>query len=144
MVDDVLINKAASIERCVARARQEYDKDPTSFATDFTRQDAAIFNIQRACEAALDMGQHLIRRERLGVPQGARDVFELLCQGGWVNPALLTNLKNMVGFRNIAVHEYQTLQLPITVPIITKHLDEFLAFSSHILTKDAGLENKQV
>lgn len=144
MVDDVLINKAANIERCVARARQEYDKDPTSFATDFTRQDAAIFNIQRACEAALDMGQHLIRRERLGVPQGARDVFELLCQGGWVNPALLTNLKNMVGFRNIAVHEYQTLQLPITVAIITKHLDEFLAFSSHILTKDAGLENKQV
>lgn len=144
MVDDVLINKAASIERCVARARQVYDKDPTSFAKDFTRQDAAILNIQRACEAALDMGQHLIRRERLGVPQGARDVFELLCQGGWVNPALLTNLKNMVGFRNIAVHEYQTLQLPITVAIITKHLDEFLAFSSHILTKDAGLENKQV
>ncbi len=144
MVDDVLINKAASIEWCVARARQEYDKDPTSFTTDFTRQDAAIFNIQRACEAALDMGQHLIRRERLGVPQGARDVFELLCQGGWVNPALLTNLKNMVGFRNIAVHEYQTLQLPITVAIITKHLDEFLAFSSHILTKDAGVENKQV
>ena len=144
MVDDVLINKAASIERCVARARQEYDKDPTSFTTDFTRQDAAIFNIQRACEAALDMGQLLIRGERLGVPQGARDVFELLCQGGWVNPALLTNLKNMVGFRNIAVHEYQTLQLPITVAIITKHLDEFLAFSSHILTKDAGVENKQV
>ncbi|MGY2263820.1 type VII toxin-antitoxin system HepT family RNase toxin [Pseudomonas sp. SDO5561_S422] len=144
MVDDVLINKAASIERCVARARQEYDKDPTSFTTDFTRQDAAILNIQRACEAALDMGQHLIRRERLGVPQGARDVFELLCQGGWVNPALLTNLKNMVGFRNIAVNEYQTLQLPITVAIITKHLGEFLAFSSHILTKEAGLENKQV
>ena len=71
-------------------------------------------------------------------------MFELLCQGGWVNPALLTNLKNMVGFRNIAVHEYQTLQLPITVAIITKLLDEFLAFSSHILTKDAGLENKQV
>lgn len=60
MVDDVLINKASSIERCVARAREEYDKNPTSFATDFTRQDAAILNIQRACEAALDMGQHLI------------------------------------------------------------------------------------
>lgn len=138
MADDVLINKAASIERCVARALEEYEKDPASFATDFTRQDAAILNIQRACEAALDMGQHLIRRERLGVPQGARDVFELLAQGGWVNPSLLSNLKNMVGFRNIAVHEYQTLQLPITVAIITKHLGDFLAFSSHVLTKDAG------
>jgi len=138
MVDDVLINKASSIERFVARAREEYDKDTDSFATDFTRQDAAILNIQRACEAALDMGQHLIRRERLGVPQGARDVFQLLSQGGWVSPSLLTNLKNMVGFRNIAVHEYQTLQLPITVAIITQHLGDFLAFSSFILTKDAS------
>jgi len=138
MVDDVILNKAASIERCVARARQEYEKDPVTFASDFTRQDAAILNIQRACEAALDMGQHLIRRERLGVPQSARDVFELLFRGGWVDAALLTSLKNMVGFRNIAVHEYQTLQLPITVSIITKHLDDFLAFSAHILTKDVS------
>ncbi|WP_256657460.1 DUF86 domain-containing protein [Pseudomonas sp. R3-18-08] len=100
--------------------------------------DAATLNIQRACEAALAIGQHLIRRERLGVPQGARDVFELLAQGGWVDPSLLTNLKNMVGFRNIAVREYQTLQLPITVAIITKHLGDFLAFSSHVLTRDSG------
>ncbi|MDR9754743.1 DUF86 domain-containing protein [Pseudomonas sp. SZMC_28357] len=138
MVDDVILNKAASIERCIARARQEYEKDPGTFGSDITRQDAAILNILRACEAALDMGQNLIRRERLGVPQSARDVFELLFRGGWVDAALLTSLKNMVGFRNIAVHEYQTLQLPITVNIITKHLDDFLAFSAHILTKDVS------
>ena len=78
MADDVLINKAATIERCVRRAREEYDRDPTSFATDFTRQDAAILNIQRACEAALDMGQHLSRCEKLGVPQSAR----CLCLAG--------------------------------------------------------------
>ena len=56
MRDDVLINKAATIERCVARARQEFDHDPTTFETNFSRQDAAVMNIQRACEAALDMG----------------------------------------------------------------------------------------
>ena len=33
MVDDVLINKAATIERCVQRAREEYFSDPASFAT---------------------------------------------------------------------------------------------------------------
>ncbi|QXI29974.1 type VII toxin-antitoxin system HepT family RNase toxin [Pseudomonas vanderleydeniana] len=137
MVDDVLVNKAASIERCVARVREEYEKDPATFATDFTRQDAAILNIQRACEAALDMGHHLIRRERLGVPQSARDVFELLFQGGWVVEAQLKTLKNMVGFRNIAVHDYQVLQLPITVSIITQHLGDFLQFSAFILRKDA-------
>lgn len=138
MLDDVLINKAATIERCVRRAREEYAADPASFASNFTRQDAAILNIQRACEAALDMGQHLIRRERLGVPQSARDVFTLLAQGGWITPALAEGLKRMVGFRNIAVHEYESLQLPITIRIIETHLDEFLNYSQTLLLKDSG------
>ena len=138
MVDDVLLNKAASIERCVARAREEYALDPSGFATNFTRQDAAILNIQRACEATLDMGQHIIRRESLGLPQSARDVFALLAQAGWINEALAESMKRMVGFRNVAVHEYQTLQLPITLNIITGHLGEFAEFSRSMLLKDAS------
>ena len=138
MADDVLINKAATIERCVRRARDEYAADPGSFATNFTRQDAAILNIQRACEAALDMGQHLIRRERLGVPQSARDVFALLAQGGWIPVLLADKLKRMVGFRNIAVHDYESLQLPITIRIIEVHLDEFLEYSQTLLIKEAN------
>lgn len=137
MHDDTLVNKTASIERCVARAKAEYARDPDTFAQDFTRQDAAILNIQRACEAALDMGQHLVRRERLGVPQSARDVFELLHAGGWLSADLAAAMKRMVGFRNIAVHDYQALQLPITVNIICHHLGEFLAFTQAVLTHDA-------
>lgn len=138
MADDVLLNKAATIERCVVRAREEYAANPAGFASDFTRQDAAILNIQRACEAALDMGQHLIRRERLGVPQSTRDVFALLAQGGWITVELAEGLKRMVGFRNIAVHDYAALQLPITVRIIERHLDEFLDYSRALLLRDAS------
>lgn len=137
MVDDVLINKAATIERCVQRAREEYFSEPATFATNFSRQDAAILNIQRACEAALDMGQHLIRRDRLGVPQSARDVFALLAQAGRIELPLAEGLQRMVGFRNIAVHDYQSLQLPITIAIIEKHLDEFLQYSKALLQRDA-------
>jgi uncharacterized protein YutE (UPF0331/DUF86 family) len=140
MADDVLLNKAATIERCVARARAEYAAAGEHFATDFTRQDAAVLNIQRACEAALDMSHHLIRRDRLGVPQSARDVFELLHQAGWLGADLATSLKNMVGFRNIAVHDYQALLLPITVSVITQHLCEFLQFSAALLLRDAQRE----
>jgi len=138
MADDILINKAATIERSVRRAREEYAADPAGFATNFTRQDAAILNIQRACEAALDMGQHLIRRERIGVPQSARDVFSLLAQSAWITPILADQLKRMVGFRNIAVHDYESLQLPITIRIIEAHLDEFLEYSKEILLRDSA------
>ena len=136
--DDVLINKAATIERCVARAREEYERGPDSFATDHTRQDAAILNIQRASEAAIDMAQHLVRRERLGVPQSSRDVFELLARAGWLDPTLAAGLKRMVGFRNIAVHDYQALQLPITVAVITLHLDDFLRYARALLLREGS------
>jgi len=105
MRDDVLLNKSAAIERCVARAKEEYNIDPASFTTHFSRQDATILNIQRACEAALAMGQHLIRREQLGVPQSARDIFELLAKSEWIERSLAEALKRMIGFRNIAIHE---------------------------------------
>lgn len=135
MADDVLINKAATIERCVARVREEYVKAGNDFATDFSRQDAAILNIQRACEASLDMGHHIIRTERLGIPQSARDVFTLLSQAGWIDNKLADVLKRMIGFRNIAVHDYQALLLPIIEKIITVHLDDFLQFTNIILIK---------
>lgn len=83
------------------------------------------------------MGQHLVRRERLGVPQSARDVCELLHAGGWLAPDLAEAMKRMVGFRNIAVHDYQALQLPITVNIIRNHLGEFLAFTQAVRTHEA-------
>ncbi len=139
MRDDVLINKAATIERCVARARQEFDHDPTTFETNFSRQDAAVMNIQRACEAALDMGNHVIRRDRLGLPQSARDVFEILAQAKWIDQTLADSLKRMVGFRNIAVHDYQKLLMPITVRVITEHLIEFLQYSEQMLKHDQSL-----
>jgi uncharacterized protein YutE (UPF0331/DUF86 family) len=137
MADDVLFNKAATIERCVARAKEEYTKGADTFLLDHTRQDAAILNIQRACKAALDMGQHLIRRERLGVPQSAGDVFALLAKAAWVTPLLAERLQKMVGFRNVAVHDYQALQLPIVVAVITGHLGDFLEYSREVLLKDS-------
>ena len=44
----------------------------------------------------------------------------------------------MVGFRNIALHDYQALQVPITVSIIEKHLDDFLTYSQTLLLRDAA------
>ncbi len=135
MVDDVVVNKLATIERCVARVREEYDFSPATFATNFSRQDAAILNIQRACEAALDVGQHLIRRDKLGVVQSSRDVFESLKVAGYIDEVSATAMKKMIGFRNIAVHYYQRLQTEITISVITSHLPEFDVFSRQIISK---------
>ena len=42
----------------------------------------------------------------------------------------------MVGFRNIAVHDYQALQLPIVIAVITRHLVDFTEYSRQMLLKE--------
>lgn len=126
--------KVATLLRCVERAREEHAQAGDGFRTDFTRQDAAILNVLRACETAVDLANMLIRKRRLGFPSDTRDSFALLERGGLIAPDLSERLQKMVGFRNVAVHEYRTLKMPIVESIIVKDLDELLTFGEIVRT----------
>lgn len=129
MADDVSINKAATLERCVARVREEYSGNEANLFSDQTRQDAIILNLQRACEAAIDLAMHRVRLHRLGVPQESRDAFSMLAEAGRLDPVLSGRMAKMVGFRNVAVHDYRSLNLGIVKSIVTERLDDFLAMA---------------
>jgi uncharacterized protein YutE (UPF0331/DUF86 family) len=133
MPDDVVLNKAAIIERCIARVREEHAGDLRNLTDNLTRQDSIILNLQRACEAAIDLAMHLVREGRLGIPQESRDAFDLLLQGGLIEAGLADRLKRMVGFRNVAVHDYRKLNLQIVQKIVTDHLDDFLELTRTVL-----------
>lgn len=136
MADDVSINKAATLERCVARVREEYSGNEANLFSDQTRQDAIILNLQRACEAAIDLAMHRVRLHRLGVPQESRDAFSMLAEAGRLDPVLAGKMAKMVGFRNVAVHDYRSLNLGIVKSIVTERLDDFLALARWALTGD--------
>jgi uncharacterized protein YutE (UPF0331/DUF86 family) len=133
MADDVILNKAASIERCLQRILEEYEGNPQNLLANQTRQDAIVLNLQRACETAIDLAMYVVNRRRLGVPQESRDAFTLLQTAGILPADLATRMQRMVGFRNIAVHEYTRLNLEVVHSIITKQLDDFRAFSSTVV-----------
>lgn len=138
MVDDVVLNKAAVIERCVVRVREEYAGDPRRLRDDITRQDSIILNLQRACEAAIDLAMHVVRVRRLGIPQETRESFEMLRDAGLLDQMLADRMLRMVGFRNVAVHDYRKLDLDVVERIVTGHLDEFLAYAS-ALVRSSGM-----
>ena len=133
MADDVLLNKAAAIERAVARAREEYAGDDANLLQNQTRQDAIILNLQRACESSIDAAMHLVRIHRLGVPQETREAFDLLERAGHLDVSLANRLRKMVGFRNVAVHDYQKLNLDVVRAILVERLDDFLEFTRLLL-----------
>jgi len=133
MVKDILYNKICIIERCLVRVREVYDHNPDNLK-DYTKQDSMILNIQRAAEASIDIAMHIISVKKLGIPQNSRDAFEVLNNHGMIDDTMIEKLKAMIGFRNIAVHNYQKLNLDILQKIIENHLGDFEEFI-HIVSK---------
>jgi uncharacterized protein YutE (UPF0331/DUF86 family) len=76
---------------------------------------------------------HIVRIHRLGIPQDTREAFDLLERAGLVDPSLATRLRRMVGFRNVAVHDYQRLNLDIVKAILIERLDDFLEFTRLVI-----------
>lgn len=121
---DVVINKVQTIERCLRRIEEEYDQNPENLQS-FTKQDAIVLNLLRACEASIDLAMHVISQMQWDVPQTSREAFTILSDKNIINQKLAKRLQGMVGFRNIAVHDYQTLNLTILKEIIEHHLHDF-------------------
>lgn len=139
-MNDVVINKIKSIQRCVLRAREEYKADPDGFANNYTRQDAALLNVVRACDTAIDMANHAIRVRKLGIPVSSADSFELLQVEKIIDLPLAERMKKMVGFRNTIVHQYTAIDLAIVASVIASDLEELLGFAEKIrkLTNDSA------
>ncbi len=134
-MDDVIFNKIEIIKRCLKRIREEYVNDKEAIDEDFTKQDSVILNLQRACEASIDLGMRLVKNKKLGLPQSSGDVFALLSQEGVIQKELSHRLQKMVGFRNIAVHDYQRINLSILHSILDERLIDFENFIKTVLEK---------
>jgi uncharacterized protein YutE (UPF0331/DUF86 family) len=126
-MDDIAINKAEAIRRCLGRIAEEYRGDGSRLRN-FTTQDSVILNLLRACEASIDLAMHRIAVGRLGIPQNSRDAFDILASTKLISSSCAESLKNMVGFRNIAVHDYQRIQLEILTAILSDHLTDFESY----------------
>lgn len=132
-MDDVILNKCAIIERTLKRVNEEYLGYEEEFLENYTKQDSIILNIQRAIQASIDMGSHIIRIKKLGIPQTSSEVFSILSENKIIPNDLSINLQKMIGFRNIAVHDYQKLDLDIVVSVIEKNLKDIEEYKTIIL-----------
>jgi uncharacterized protein YutE (UPF0331/DUF86 family) len=133
--DIVLSNKISIIRRAVKRAREEFVASK-HFDTDFTHQDAAVLNLERACQASISIANRVISELDLPLPNSIRESFAILTREQLIPIELGKSLEAMVGFRNIAVHAYQELDLEIVKFIILERSKDLLAFADLMFDLD--------
>lgn len=135
MIDpNIILAKTTTIKRCLKRIGDvtQYDLDKLE---NFDTQDIFVLNLQRAVQAAIDLASHINASENRGITQTIKENFDLLHQDGIIDDDLTEHLKSMVGFRNIAVHDYMELDLNVLKAILKSNLDDLEVFSRIILKK---------
>jgi len=124
--------KLESLRRCIERIAS---KTPPS-ADDLTQspdlQDIIALNLQRAVQLSVDLASHLIAETDARPPSTMAENFEVLKNLQIINPGLAERMTKAVGFRNIAVHSYQSIDWTIVYQICSRHLDDFRQFAKAI------------
>ena len=135
MIDfDVVIEKTNSIQNCLKRIQNTIKADVNRLEI-LDVQDIVVLNLQRAIQLVLHMASYIVSVERLGTPKAPQDLFQILEQNQWIQHDLSNKMQKMVGFRNIAVHDYQAIDPSILKSILSLHLKDLEEFYEAIIKK---------
>jgi uncharacterized protein YutE (UPF0331/DUF86 family) len=133
MVDkDVIFEKVKHIQACLKRIQSKTQGNPESL-DDIDVEDIFTLNLQRAIQSSIDLAAHVIADEGLGLPNILKENFEILKTEKIISKELCVQLQHMVGFRNIAVHEYHSIDKAILKSILKKDLKSLELFYTSLL-----------
>jgi uncharacterized protein YutE (UPF0331/DUF86 family) len=130
---DVVLAKVAAIQKYLRRI-----KDVTGLDSDrldeIDAQEIFVLNLQRAIQSAIDLATHIVASEGLGIPDTIRGNFVLLERAKIITKTLSKKMQSMVGFRNIAIHDYQALDVNVLKAILSKNLKDIEQCYTAVLT----------
>ena len=134
---DAILAKISIIKNCLKRIKDTTKLDPDTLSN-FDNQDIFVLNLQRAIQATIDISHKIISAYGYQMPNSYKMTFTVLKENNWIDSETCELMQKMSSFRNIAVHDYQTLDLEILKSILTKNLADFEKFYKQILNKLNG------
>ena len=128
MDKDVLMTKIESLMRCLGRIQEKTPSSVEELESSLDAQDIISVNLERAIQMSVDISSHIAADFSNDTPQTMSQSFLILAKHGIIPDELAASMVKAVGFRNIAVHQYQSVDLGIVYSIVTKNLDDFKKF----------------
>jgi len=128
----VLEKKMDSIFRCLGRIKTRLPETKEMFLQDLDAQDVIVLNLTRAVQLSVDLAMHLCANSNKPVPQTMGEAFDTLLQLNVLTPGISVKMKKSVGFRNIAVHNYDEIDLNLAFTIAKEHSMDFVEYIRQI------------
>lgn len=129
-MDELIVErKLDSLYHCINRINEKCPANAQALSADIDLQDVIVLNLSRAVQLCVDLASHLLSDTDSTPPNTMGETFELLSAQKIIDDELALRLKKSVGFRNLAVHNYDALNWDIVYAVATKRLDDFRKFA---------------
>ena len=106
----------------ILRVLQEYSYD--EFIKSPERYGSAERFLHLAVESILDLGNHIIADDRLGIVNWYNDIPKILEQNGVIDAKIREKWIQMIGFRNVLVHQYLDVDRSIVYDVLENYLED--------------------
>lgn len=124
--------KLESLRRTLVRVAAKCPTSAEALAGDADLQDIIVVNLTRAVQICVDVASHVIADSNEQPPETMGAAFDALASLGVLSPETAVRMKKAVGFRNIAVHNYRTLDWKIVYAICHNRLGDFTKFAQAV------------
>lgn len=133
MDKQIVDQKLESLRRCIERIQEKQPVTAKELTKDFDKQDIVSLNLSRAVQLTVDIGLHIISGLSSPVPDTMGQTFDVLADKHVISNELAVKLKKSVGFRNVAVHNYDSINWDIVHSIVDLHLKDFSEYAKAIV-----------
>lgn len=113
MTNDVILKKMSFLQRCLDRLEKKRPERWEVLLEDLDLQDIISVNLERAVQLSVDIGLQALAELGVQPPETMGEVFTSLQKEDVLPAGLADQRKGAVGFRNIAVHEYEEIDWSI-------------------------------
>lgn len=124
--------KLEALRHCLQRVRERRPAAAELLATDADLQDVLVLNLSRAVQLCVDLAAHLLAGSQQQVPATMDEAFAQLAAAGFVDTDLANRLRRAVGFRNIAVHNYERIDWDVVFALSGAPLADFERFATAV------------
>lgn len=130
MVDRAIMQrKLATLSEYRAQLQEYAAITVEAYRADWKTQRIVERTLQMMIELCADISGHVISDNGWSTPGTYGDTFSVLGEHNVLTPEQAAVMVKMAKFRNIVVHQYETVDAEIVVLILSKHLDDFEKFS---------------
>lgn len=129
MDPDLISEKLEALRRCVERIQTKCPATPEALMEDPDLQDIISLNLTRAVQLCVDIAVHMVADLEVPPPDTMGSAFDALMSAQIIGTDLAVRLKKAVGFRNIAIHNYEAIDWAIVHSIAVSRLGDFRDFA---------------